>query len=866
MEEEENIQLSDADTLSCVLGYYLRNTQKLRSNSQEGDKRKDNNNIYYITADKNTAIDSETSRRKLPSLSNILTKPDNNQNICDLDIFKNLEKNQLFFNQVTPLIELYKIAEINTAAPSNDFGKKFVELKIPFDTVAGQKHIFSPPESDNDYIEKLLKGGSGNAVGISDFSWKTEGKNEGNNTVYTVNFKIILQNISELETIRNIDSQTGVQVTLLDLLYPPRKGGKFMDDPNSFQPEKVFIKAKVGWNLPEGYKDFENYFKTNLYLYLYKHNFSFHESGKVELTLTYIGNIESMFNDKTKYDIFGSNIMSLVSQLRSYLTELVTSTAPNIETVKKANQITRKIWPYLTPSNQGAVDAGTVLLGFKDAFVPGGPKGFYNITLTDKDEIKKYITYLEENIISKNKVNFFNKILKNLIDKKMLYTIKLEKEEFDKFKSIMTSTNIDATVLGNLRRTTSELNRAAVGNISSEIPEDQQQVEDGVTQEDEGYFYDTGKYLISYEKLYKELNNPDWVGGPKYVNYIYLDDLIQEVINIADLYDKNINIFFAPYTYKDYQSLSNFETNNSTKPLEKVYENNQPKYYKILDVKRRMGNLGHIPISLNVLINWYNEEINKSNETSYSFFTFLKKCYTTLIPESIGAKNAPNAPEQNVIISNNMFNTTSEEVVNLKKYKFEKNGAINFIDYKSANAHYNSSVQPFRESNVYKNIFYISEAEDDMSLYKGKKEEDCKLHVLHLNLNDAMNFIKKTNFKRDDNQKLETANLLAANTKSGNKIIRQVYHCDLDLFGNNFFAPGNLIYIKPNYPGANLPMNILFEIGLGGYYRVIEVNNQIGVGSYTTSINCRWEMFGGGITPDNIVTPPAGTEIYYRQE
>lgn len=860
-ETEEKTELSDVDTLSCVLSYFLSAIQTNRITPPESAKRKDNKNIYYITEDQNLAIFNETSRKKLPSLSNILTKPDKNLNICDLNIFQNLQKNQLFFNQVTPSIELFKLVEINASPREADLGKKFVELKIPFDTVAGLKPVFSPPEEDyNDFVEKLLNGGAGNAVGISDFSWKTEGKNEGNNTVYTVNFKIILQNISELETVRNRDSETGIQVTLLDLLYPPRKEGKFTDDPNSFEPEKMFIKAKVGWNLPKDYKEYENYFKTNLYLYLYKHNFSFHESGKVELTLTYIGNIESMFDDKTKYDIFGNNIMSLVSDLRSKLYEISEASEPNKNTVRKANEITKKIWSDLTPapSRQRGINTGNILLTYEGGFKYFDPK--------KDDDVKSYITYIEENIISKNKVNFFNKILKNLIEKQMLYTIKLEKDDFKKFKSIVTSTNIDSTVLGNLRRTTSELNMVASNNISGQTQREQPDLEDGVTQEDEGYFYDTGKYLISYEKLYKELNNPDWVGGPKFVNYIYLDDLIQEVISTADLYDKNINIFFAPYTYKDYQSLSNFNENNSTKPLEKVYENNKPKYYKILDVKRRMGNLGHIPISLNVLINWYNEEINKSDETSYSFFTFLKKCYTTLIPESIGPKNAPNAPEQNVIISNNMFNTTNEENANLKNNKFEKYGITNFINYKNANSYYNSSIQPFNNNNVYKNIFYISEAEDDMSLYKGKKEEDCKLHVLHLNLNDVMSFIKKTNFKRDDNQKLETANLLAANAKSGNKIIRQVYHCDLELFGNNFFAPGNLVYIKPNYPGANLPMNLLFEIGLGGYYRVIEVNNQIGVGSYTTSLNCRWEMFGGGVTPDKIVKPPEGTEIYYRQE
>jgi hypothetical protein len=847
MAEDKPIEITDSDVLSCTLGYYLYSIQQKRTDKTEIDKRRQKiDNIFYITKDPQKDILTQEYIKELPVLSNRITRKDGEQKLCELDIFNSFSKNQLFFNQAVPNIQLFKIFKTNEG--------KYVELDIPFDIVAGQKK-FEVPYKQNNFVEKFLEGGSGNAIGLTNFAWKSEGKNEGNNTIFTVDFKIILQSISELETVRNTDKESGMSVTLLDLLYPSvNKNREFISDPAAFEPEQTFIKANVGWSMPIGYESYKDFFQTSLYLHLYKHNFTFHDSGKVELGLTYIGNIETIFNDKTKYDIFMSTRMQVVSEIKTTL-EQVKSIPESDKANRKSliiasNKLTQKLDSFLTidPNRQKAVNEGRQLLFFSSFF--GGARGLRVLDPTNSN-IDQYLEYLNKEVIGKNKINFFNKILNKLISEKLIYTFNFEKEEFEKFKSLISAENINSTTLEGLKKSSADLNKKS--RPQTGVPEGNPDLEDGVKEDSSA-----NRYVIDYEEMYDELNNPALFTDLKYVNFVYLDDLVRAVLENSEFDNKDINIFFGPYSYRDYRTIANLNSQVSKRPLQKTYINNKPKYYRILEVDKKVGQLGHIPISLNVLINWYNEEVIKSDETGYSFFEFLKKCFNTLIPESIGSKNAPNAPEQNILTNNLMFNGTKESFksINLQS---SQNGS-SFVSYEEANKYYNKRTSPINTEKNYKNIYYLSSAEDDMSLFKGEETEDCNLDVLHLRINDFKNIIKKANFRRDDNQKLETANLLAANSTEGNKIIRQVYHCDLQMFGNNFFEPGNLIYIKPNYPGVNLSMDILFKIGLGGYYRVIKTENDIGVGSFTTTVNCRWEMFGGGINPLDIVNPAGISE------
>ena len=73
----------------------------------------------------------------------------------------------------------------------------------------------------------------------------------------------------------------------------------------------------------------------------------------------------------------------------------------------------------------------------------------------------------------------------------------------------------------------------------------------------------------------------------------------------------------------------------------------------------------------------------------------------------------------------------------------------------------------------------------------------------------------------------------------------------MTLFGNTIFTPGQLIFLAPTYPGARLRNKTLQRVGLGGYYRIIEVENYIEDNKFETKLKTKWQASGFGIETES---------------
>ena len=113
---------------------------------------------------------------------------------------------------------------------------------------------------------------------------------------------------------------------ILDLLYYGflNEGA---DGESAFDPDYLEFKAEVGFNFPPEYLRYKDFFRTTLNLRVYKHNFSFNETGKVELDIIAIGNIESDYSNKTKYNILESKEIATLRKVATFFSENL-----NIET------------------------------------------------------------------------------------------------------------------------------------------------------------------------------------------------------------------------------------------------------------------------------------------------------------------------------------------------------------------------------------------------------------------------------------------------------------------------------------------------------------------------------------------------------
>jgi hypothetical protein len=837
-QDKKTQEITTEQVLQASLGFYLPEIMKA---ARGNNPIPDSENVFKIT------YESGKTEKELPAYTNILTKKQKSVDLCDLDIFKNMKDNSLFLNQAVPYVKIYKTIK-------NDKGE-FIDINLPFDVVTGQEY-----KEANSLQQRILNGGSGGTVGIVDFSWKSEGKNEGNISLYAVNFKIFMQDIKELKRIRNQVGENSVAI--LDLLYYG-----FIQDPNKqenttsnsptptdeYEPGYLEFKAEVGFNLPSYYQQYEEYFKTTLNLTVHRHNFTFKESGMVELDITAIGNIENSYSNKVNYNILESENIKLLNKTIKDIQHIKT-----IQTVKRRKELLGKYanseaYKIAETIEETSIEWEDVVRFFFGRETDRDIISFFSeelAKLTEKEsDLEKsnqvldiYIKILKRAKKSL-KVNIINKIFENLKKQNKVKYFILQKSQFETLKYFISyGDNLLSSELEKIQQSVTNLSsspsiqevESSEGLLRSEIRGDI------ITFSADALL---GNYNINLTDSVKEIRqkNP----GSEIVSFIFLGDLLQSFISNDPILKQEMNIFLSPFSYYNYsktlQRISSSPDTEKKKIKERKSNNgeNSKKTY-IYNVDKEIGDLYYVPISVTTIQKFFKDKIESMEEETYSFNNFLKFCMSDLIRENISTKSSPGSPQNIVKINPYYFSADDENLpfVSTKR-----------INIKELAEFYNSRMQTNQEFKKHKkNIAFISVGETSIEdgSFTGNKLIDCKNNILHLPVNSMYSFVKQITFSRDDDARLEAANLHARTDAHQNEIIRQVYQANVNMFGNVFFEPGNLVFLQPNYPGTDLDMNILYQIGLGGYYRIIEINNQLSVGGFSTTMKCMWEMSKDG--------------------
>lgn len=820
IENESGNKIGQEDINSCLLPFFLEDIMR------KGMKNDQNKNIIKITSKSGQQLldfQDIQIQKELPAYMNLFSRRRPDSLLCEETFFTDQRENMLLFNMSVPYIKLYKIFETD-----NGGNKTYSQVHIPFEVISrGLGERF-----EESIITKILQGGGDGAVGIANFDWISDGRNEANKTQYTVNFKIIMQSIKELDKIRNkIETNS---VSILSLLYPTTEKTQNFDSSNQL------IKAEIGYSLPIEYQQkYGEYFKTTLNLFLHKHNFTFHENGKVELDITYIANIDNEFGNPVKWNILTA------TEARELQNDLnIIQSLP-----KTGNEYRYSDKYYDKPNNLGVrtgVQGVSQYFRFPIGLSKRGKKIWYRnaspysttnyvLSVHANNAIKEFKEELK-----KIKLSTFIQLLNNLIQKSKLNSFVLDAQETLSFKSILSINNYNGTTLKFVKEQIGNLLEGNNNNIAK--PKNSGQINIQTIQKKVGGVFGlfaTTKNVIDQESLAKQLQDLNTEGDvSSRMDYVYLGDLLQEILELTlsptDL--QKFNIFLSPFGYIDYKSISAAQIGNDEMfSTVKLPDGSNRRVINAKGLKRRTNSMAYIPITIPSLVRWWNREIIEKNETHYSLFSLIRSVITTLIPESISVRNVVNAPTQYFGTLNFNFNTKDKGII--------KNEKISISDLSSLFA---TRAGSFENGVVNNNIVFISSREDPNlpEVYKGDFRLDCKKNIFHAEINNSNSIIIKASFKRDDNAKLETANLLAAADQGSNEIIRQVYHCTLEMIGNNFFEPGCLIYIRPTFPGTNLQNNLLHNIGLGGYYRIIKIDNKISTGNYMTTLHCRWEMWG----------------------
>lgn len=899
LEEDDIEEITNQQAVQSALGFYLPSIMEMGKKNYEERKIK-SPNVFRIKEDKNL-------EEELPAFSNLLTNKSKEENVCKLEIFNNLKENTLFLNQAVPYVKLYKTVR-------NSEGK-YIHIELPFDVVAGQQ-----TGEKETLIKKITNGGSGGSVGMVDFSWKTEGKNEGNNSIYTVNFKITMQDANELEKVRN---QLGDQkVAIIDLLYYG-----FLDrgkDANmQYDQEYLQFKAEVGFNFPSSYDKYKDFFKTTLHLSVYKHNFSFSDTGKVELDIIAIGNIEADFSNKTKYNIleveevkkikatieclYEMSKMTVEEDVKNYLAsidkEKATKISDTMDKLRVAIEVDNSAErnTFMTvgivvgvvagvllaiPSGGASLAATAAALGTSAGAIAGaGALGALGAVATDtiieavvedkwdvktfREGVKQTIIILK-NELKKAKINALSNILTKLRDGNKINFLTLTKANFESIK-------VFSSLQGELNTKKLDILKKQLEELQNKQPSndkiDGAEKIDFIKVEEESWTFAnimqhgfSGFYIKDYDteaksrkKDFRKLVEDKFGEDAEVIDYVYFGDFLQEVVNADSDLKNNINLFLPPFSFYDYKSTFNDTgTNNKIQSSLTLKTNGEIKNYNVINMHKKYGNVYFTPISIDTIVKWFEDHIKSTEEKAYSFNNFIKFCFSDLLKQNIGVKVASGSPSNSIRFNPFFFNADDKDL-RTTFVDQEKNSPTDRISISNLSRFYKiRDNEIIQFTNLKKNIAFISMSEINLDFYQGEHDKDCENGILYLPLNNMSGFVKKINFARDDDARLETANITAASDNAPDKIIPQVYHANVEMFGNCFFEPGNLVFIEANYPGVGIRNATLNKIGLGGYFRIIEIQNKISVGGFSTTLRCMWEMNADGNKTVNLNSSSTG--------
>lgn len=271
--KDKDVDIEDEEIRASLVSLAMEKI--LRRSSVEVDSIK---NFIAIDGGANTAF-----------LSNLVF----NKNDLRIQNKEGKWKNKIDFNDITnlELSNMVPFAELYTIKHGSHKGKRtYMEIPYAFDDYTQKIKL------DAMFYDRTSRGGE---IGIKSVEWKSLATNMSNQALVEAKIKIHIQDIQDITTGRG-------GVTLLDFLYPAGASNP-MFDTKSFN-----IKLKVGWKYRkegnETLDELETKVKEKnlsevLYLTLTNHRFEFDENGSVELTIDYMGMIESELSDQNTKNI-----------------------------------------------------------------------------------------------------------------------------------------------------------------------------------------------------------------------------------------------------------------------------------------------------------------------------------------------------------------------------------------------------------------------------------------------------------------------------------------------------------------------------------------------------------------------------------
>ena len=299
------------------------------------------------------------------------------------------------------------------------------------------------------------------------------------------------------------------------------------------------------------------------------------------------------------------------------------------------------------------------------------------------------------------------------------------------------------------------------------------------------------------------------------------------------------------------------------------------------DGKKVIYNISDIPITLPMLMTWYFKQVINTGREVYPFRTAMRDIITDLVQPLLTrhclvtnlekGESPPSIKFSNLTSLVKTFTTRGDEAAfgasskdakamgmfdpgevgigkneqyedaSFERYLSSHNRMTKFVYtaeqvLKNPVPHYQISKAAPKEIRHY----YVIHATCPVQR-SADYNRDMKEGIYHLILGRDRGILKRVNFSRKEMPYLESKNIEQASAGNLDAVLTIPMDADVELFGNNYFQHGQMIYINAEF---GLSKILAESMKVGGYYMVTKVSNSMDNSGWTTNLKCIWQSQG----------------------
>jgi hypothetical protein len=843
---ESNQYISQASGFFANIGASQNETEK----QQEQEKLRINKQAYLMFNWKQFTDFSKSESNRFKSIG--LVDHDNPAELNNI-LFKRQPKFDILLNSKSvdlsyfiPKVRLFK--EYAGSSPN-----EVVDIELP---------IYQQYSNEDFNSIFQNKEGRGGGVGLKSFKWTTIGNSPGNQFSFGAEIELFFESLAEISKIRNTHPIYG-PTTFEDLLILKRAPGR---NPQGavYDHDYYRVKALIGWHIPRGnnhpvpqemIKELEQS-NLSLYLGLNSHEIDIADDSTVTLKLKYIAYVEALMDSPKNSNIF-------YPKEPEKSDELIKQSRSNIEGLRNELQ---------------------------------GSGGNPPVEGTAKQQKENDINTIEKNIEQeqlKNKTEAYERILSYIYNNNLIRFTTLNQEVFKAFMDIVSKYKDNLKSVEQINSYTREMEAISQRNqqanstnptgILPSISSDKTSIEVPTSQEGLGQ-----NFAKTVEAANASLPQAA-TDGSIVVPFFFLGDLIESIV--SDMYNggnngnvgflnKQVKLILGPMVFFDYGRLTD---NVSGKPLglSTTDNNGNKQVVQNYTGTKTVVNIADIPIALDTFTTWFTKKIVDAGVVNMSIRQFIDLILNDLVIRSLGVEAYSFAPRQKARLvyktktlkrNNNRFSSSS---TNSSPASISQAISTGTTSIPSSNRFQATQVKLYdedmgvEEQSIVDNYIVIYGISNNAFELQSNYEEDIKKGIRHVAYGSETGLIKTIKFNRQDNPLIRSHNMkMASKEGSGNGIIlREVYNANVEMYGNSLFEIGELIYVIPSLFGPSTvntkkgivdSISFAKDLGIGGYFMILKINNSIEDGKYTTSLDLVWNAKGDGIANnvnDGILPP-----------